>query len=116
MSQSELGPAPMTFNVTFADASNLPIHHVNALGLRSGSDEFFFTLGVVVPPDQVEVAEAVEAGHLVAQPVVRFAISRDTMEKFLALMAGQYDQQTTLIKQLHRLSEETSKEEVSRNE
>ena len=62
------------------------------------------------------MAAVTEAGHIVAQPVFRFAISRDTMEKFLALMAGQYDQQTTLIKQLHRLGEETSKEEVSGNE
>lgn len=116
MSQSVSGPTPITFNVTFADASHLPIHHVNAMGLRTGSDEFFFTLGVVVPPDQLEAAAATEADHLVAQPVVRFAISRDTMEKFLALMAGQYDQQTTLIQQLHHLSEETSREEVSRNE
>jgi hypothetical protein len=116
MSQSELGPTPVTFNVTIADASNLPIHHVNALALRTGVDEFFFTLGVVVPPDQVEAAAAAEAGYLEAQPVFRFAISRDTMEKFLAVMAGQYDQQTTLIKQLHHLGEETSKEEGSENE
>jgi len=116
MSQPELGPAPVTFNVTIADASSLPIHHVNTLALRTGIDEFFFTLGVVVPPDQEEAAAAVEVGHLEAQPIFRFAISRDTMEKFLAVMAGQYDQQTTLIKQLHRFDEETSKEEVSGNE
>ena len=116
MSQSELGPAPVTFSITFADASNLPIHHVNALGLRGSSDEFFLTLGVVVPPDQTEVAAVEEIGHLVAQPVFRFAISRDTMEKFLTLMVGQYDQQTTLIQQLRRFSEATTKEEVSRNE
>ena len=48
----------MTFNVTIADASNLTIHHVNALGLRSGSDEFYFTLGVVMPPDQAEITAA----------------------------------------------------------
>ena len=76
MSQPELEPAPVTFNVTFADASNLPIHHVNALGLRAGSDEFFLTSGVVVPPDQLEAATAAEVGHLIAQPVFRFAISR----------------------------------------
>jgi hypothetical protein len=113
MSQPELEPTPTTFSIKFADASNLPIHHVNALGLRAGSDEFFLILGSVIPPDQAEIAAATEAGHLVAQPVFRFAISRDTMEKFLALMAGQYDQQTTLIKQLHQLGEETSKEEIS---
>ena len=116
MSQRELEPRPVQLTVLIAEASNLPIHHVNAMNIRAGSDEFFFTLGVVQPPDQTEMAAVTEAGHIVAQPVFRFAISRDTMEKFLALMAGQYDQQTTLIKQLHRLGEETSKEKVSGNE
>lgn len=116
MSQPELEPTPVQINVTIADASNLPIHHVNAMSLRVGSDEFFFTLGVVPPPDQVEMAAVTEAGQIVAQPVFRFAISRDTMEKFLTLMANQYDQQTTLIKRLRHVSEKMSKEEVSENE
>lgn len=94
MSQPDLESAPKTFNVTFADASHLPIHHVNAMSIRGGTDEFFFTIGIVVPPDQEEMAAAMEAGHVEAQPLLRFAISRDTMDKFLALMAGQYDQQT----------------------
>ncbi len=89
---------------------------MNALSIRIGSDEFFFTLGVVTPPDQAEMAAVTEAGYVVAQPVFRFAITRDTMEKFLALMAGQYDQQTKVIKRLHRLGEQTNKEEVSGNE
>lgn len=112
MSQLESLPTPMTFSVTIADASNLPIYHVNALGLRASNDEFFFTLGVVTPPDQAEVVAATEAGHLVAQPIFRFAISRDTMEKFLAVMAGQYDHQTAVNRQLHRLNEER----ISENE
>ena len=116
MSQSESQPTPVQINVTIADASNLPIYHVNVLDLRAGSDEFLFTLGVGLPPNQAEMAAVTEAGHLVAQPVFRFAISRDTMEKFLTLMANQYDQQTTLIKRLHHPDEETSKEEVSGNE
>ena len=116
MSQSESGPLPTTFNIKFADDSNLPIQHVNAMGIHSGSDEFFFTLGVVVPPDKEEVVAAIEAGYLVAQPIFRFAISRDSMEKFLALMAGQYDQQTTVRKQLLQQSSETSKKEVNGNE
>jgi len=73
-------------------------------------------LGVVQPPDQSEVAALVEAGHIEAQPVFRFAISRDTMEKFLAVMAGQYDEQTRAIKQLRSLMQKATKEEVSGNE
>lgn len=116
MSQPESDPKLRTFDVTFADASNLPIHHVNALVVRTGSDEFFLTLGVVVPPDQSEMIGIVEAGHLEAQPVFRFALSRDTMEKFLAVMAGQYDEQSSSIRRLHHLNEEVSKEEGSSDE
>lgn len=116
MGQPESELAPITLNVTIADASNLPIQHVNALVLRAGIDEFFFTLGVVMPPDQTEVLTATETGHLVAQPVFRFAISRDTMAKFLAVMAGQYDQQTALLDQLSHLSKDVKEEEIGKNE
>jgi|SRR5205809_7465495 len=116
MSQPELEATPVTLDIRFSDASNLPVCHVNAMQLSASSDEFFFTLGVVPPPLPTEVAEVTKAGYLVAQPVFRFAISRDSMDKFLALMAGQYDQQTRFVQRLHRPSEETSEEEVSGNE
>jgi hypothetical protein len=115
MSQPELEPTPVQIIVTIADASNLPMHHVNVMTLRGSSDEFFFTLGVVQPPDQAEIEALTENGQIVAQPVFRFAISRDTMEKFLALMATQFEQQSMLIKRLHRSDAETSKEEVGEN-
>jgi hypothetical protein len=76
---------------------------------------FFFTLGVVQPLDQSEIGAFTENGQITAQPVFRFAISRDTMEKFLALMANQLEQQTMLLKRLHRSDAETSKEEVREN-
>lgn len=116
MSQEEPRAVPIPLYVKFADASNLPIQHVNAMGIRSGSDEFFFTLGVIEPPDQEELPAVKEAGHIIAQPVFRFAVSRDNMEKFLTLMASQYDQQTALINELRRQQTEVSNEEVSRNE
>ncbi len=94
MSQPDLESAPKTFNIAFADASHLPIQHVNAMSIRSASDEFFFTVGVVQPPDQTEMAAIREVGYVVAQPLVRFAISRETMEKFLSVMVDQLDQQT----------------------
>ena len=116
MSQQEPRAIPTPLNVKFADASNLPIQHVNAMSIRSSSDEFFFTLGVVEPPDQEDLPAIQEVGHIIAQPVYRFAVSRDNMEKFLALMASQYDQHITLVNELRRQRTEISNEEVSRNE
>jgi hypothetical protein len=111
MSQPELEPMPVTITVTIADASDLPVYHVNVMTLRGSSDEFFFTLGVIHPPDQAEIASLPENRQMVAQPVFRFAISHDTMEKFLTVMAGQFEQQTTLRKQLQQQSSEVSENE-----
>lgn len=116
MSQPELEPQPVKYNVIIDDASNLPILHVNTLNLRISLDEFYFTLGVIQPPDQAELPKITEAGHAVAQPLFRFAISRDTMEQFLSVMARLYDQQTTLIQRVNHSHGETSKEEISRSE
>ena len=118
MSQSELEPTAMQVSVTIGDASNLPIYHVNVMSLRASSDEFYFTLGISQPPEQTEIAALTVDGRVqvVAQPVFRFAVSRDTMEKFLTLMASIFDQQTTVRERLLHLSKETSKEEVSGND
>lgn len=113
MSQSEPKPTPAMLNVRFTDASNLPIFHVNALSVLGTSDEFFFTLGVIHPPSPEDIATIREVGYVTAQPIYCFAISRDSMEKFLTLMADQYEQQTTLGNRLreHRTSEEEGSED-----
>ena len=100
MNQPELEPTPVTLDVRITDASNLPLQHVNVANIRFAKDEFFVTLGVVTPPGPPELAAAQQVGYLEAQPVFRFAMSRDTMEKFLALAASQYDEQTRLTDQL----------------
>src|SRR5438270_5002662 len=86
MSQLESLPTPMTFSVTIADASNLPIYHVNALGLRASNDEFFFTLGVVTPPDQAEVAAATEAGW---RKFIRMSTQRPGAESVLTVIPAE---------------------------
>jgi len=116
MSQPELEPQPVKYNVVIDDASDLPILHVNALNLRISLDEFYFTLGVIQPPDQADLPKVAEVGHAVAQPVFRFALSRYTMEQFLAVMAGLYDQQTTMLQRMNHFNGETIEEEMSRNE
>lgn len=113
MSQPELEPKAVQISVTTGDASNLPMYHVNALNLRASSDEFFFTLALAEIPDQAEATALTVDGQIkvVAQPIFRFAVSRDTMEKFLALMAGTFDQQSRLRERMPQQSSETSEEE-----
>jgi hypothetical protein len=111
MSQPESEPQAMVVNVTIADASHLSLLHVNALSVRSSSDEFFFTLGIALPPDRVEIDAMTENKQIVAQPVFRFAVSRDTMEKFLTLMADQFEQQTLFRDQLYGNDAKATNEE-----
>lgn len=100
MSQQEPKALSAPLNIKFANDPNLPVQHVNALGVNSSSDEFFITLGVVVPPDVQDMPALLEAGYITAQPVYRFAVSRDNMEKILHLMADQFAQQTMLRNQM----------------
>lgn len=116
MNQQESRVKPTPLNVKFSDASNLPMQHVNAMRINPGTDEFIFTLGVIMPPEQEEMAAVAESGYVMAQPVYRFAISRDNMEKFIELMVSQHKQQTALREELQRQRTEISNGEVSRNE
>jgi len=89
--------APTAFTVVFPDTPELSVLHVNALNMRLGTDEFILTLGIVLPPDISSPDKAKEMGYRVtAQPLFQFAITRDTMGKFLQLMKEQYDRQTAV--------------------
>jgi hypothetical protein len=46
--------------VTIDDSSNMLTHDVNVMTLCGCSDEFFFTLVVVHPPDQSEIEALTE--------------------------------------------------------
>lgn len=111
MSQPELDPTAVQISVTIDDASKLPMYHVNAMNLRASSDEFFFTLGLAELPEQAEMAAVEGQIKVVAQPVFRFAVARDTMEIFLNLMADTFERQTTLRERVLKRGKETSKEE-----
>ncbi len=78
MSEQNMEQKPESLIVTMSDATNLPIYHVNAMNLRGSVDEFFFTLGVVQPPDRTELSAIKETGNIQAQPIFRFAISHFT--------------------------------------
>lgn len=94
-------PPTVGYEVVVPEARDFPLLHVNALNVRFGVDEFFLTLGVVMPPEFRTQAEAEQAGRqLEAQPVFRFAVSRQTMAKFLALMQAQLHMQTEMIARL----------------
>lgn len=98
-------PAPLsskTFSVIMPDAPDLPIQHVNVLDVRFAPDELFLTFGVVLPPAFASEAEAEATNVVSAQPVFRCAVSRQVMQRFINIMASQYENQTHLLENMLR--------------
>lgn len=87
------GPEKKTFKVVFPDTPQLPVLHVNAMNLKFSTDEFFFTLGTAVPPEFENAEELKKLDQVVAQPLFRFAASRETIKQFIDLMVKQYNEQ-----------------------
>jgi hypothetical protein len=118
MHQPELDSTPVQLSVTVGDASDLPMYHVNAMNLRASSDEFFFTFAFAELPDRSEITELPVDGQVkvVAQPIFRFAVARDTMENFLTLMADTFERQTALREQMGKPGKEAKQRGVSKNE
>ncbi len=86
-------PAKKIFRVVFLDASQLPVLHVNAMNLRFSADEFFFILGTAVPPEFEHAEDMKGVEQVPAQPLFRFAASRETIKQFIDLMIRQYNEQ-----------------------
>lgn len=84
------------FRVVFPDTPQLPVLHVNAMNLKLSTDEFFFVLGTAVPPEFENVEELASIDQIVAQPLFRFATTREIMKQFIDLMVKQYNEQEKL--------------------
>lgn len=93
MEKPEAPPNIKNVKVVFPDVSQLPVLHVNAMNLRFSTDEFFFTIGTAVPPEFENIEDAKSLEQVPAQPLFRFAISRETMKQFIDLMIRQYNEQ-----------------------
>jgi hypothetical protein len=104
MAEDETTPTTRTYAIEVPDAPHLPLIHINALNLRYAVDEFFFTLGVVLPPEVKDTNELASIERLTAEPVFRFAVSRQVMQRFIDLMVTQFNQQTEMIQRLMKES------------
>ena len=93
-------PLTSPFTVVVPEAPELPLLHVNTMNLRYTTDEFVCTLGVVLPP-VIHGPEDIEhiGTELIAEPVFRFAVSRDVMVSFIQLMQSLYEQQSAAREQ-----------------
>jgi hypothetical protein len=102
------------FNIVFSpEAANLPVVYANAINVALGPSEFFITLGTVLPPVVKTAADLEGIDELVAQPLIRFAVSPQAMGQFIDVMRQQFDQMQQLVQ---AQSERTATSEVNKDE
>jgi hypothetical protein len=67
--------------------------YVNAVHVQEGIDDFFVTIGTVIPP-KIKSAEDIERYKVVTgKPLFRFAIARSSMESFIVTLQERYTHQ-----------------------
>ena len=84
----------------FVGDENLPTHYVNIVNVRSSLEEFFLTLGTVVPLDITDSKDLENIDSINAHPLFRCAVSRTVMKQLMDLMTNLYENQTRQIEQL----------------
>ncbi len=85
--------------ITFSDqeTENLPLPYANALLVQSGVDDFFVTVGSILPPDIKTEEDLATVSELTAKPLFRFATSRENIKRFIDALQQQYDNQARAI-------------------
>jgi hypothetical protein len=81
--------------LTFPDeeVAKLPLPYVNALSVQSGIDDFFVTIGSVVPPEIKSNEDLEKHKEIIAKPLFRFAVSRSSLESFMNALQERYADQ-----------------------
>jgi hypothetical protein len=90
---------------TFAGDSQLPVHYINVASVQAGMEEFFVTLGTVMPPEIKDLKDLEDLDTIKAHPLFRFVVTRHTMKQILDVLQAMYEQQTKQIETLHTLDE-----------
>src|SRR5579883_1955069 len=90
---------PRQVKAVFVGEENLPTHYVNMVNVRAGLEEFFLTLGTVLPLDITDSKDLENIDSINAHPLFRCAVSRSVMKQLIDLMTDLYENQTQQIEQ-----------------
>ncbi len=90
------------FKPVFVGESELPAFFVNVLSVRAGLEEFFLTLGTVLPVEAKDIADLESIDTVEARALYRFAVTRTVMRQMIDLMEAVYNQQTEQINLLRQ--------------
>jgi hypothetical protein len=98
-------PQPKSVTPVFVEGEALPVHYVNAVKIRSGAVEFFFTLGTALPPEITDFKDLESLDTIEAYPLFRFAMPREVMKNVIELMQRLYDEQTRQLELMQTVQE-----------
>lgn len=93
-------PVPRPVKTVFVGEESLPTHYVNMVNVRAGLEEFFLTLGTVLPLDITDSKDLENIDSISAHPLFRCAVSRSVMKQLIDLMTDLYENQTQQIEQV----------------
>jgi hypothetical protein len=91
---SEEKNIPKQLKTNFVGDEDLPVHFVNIANIRAGTEEFYFTLGTVLPLEISDLKELEDIDSVKVRALVRFVLTRNVMKQFIDTMQTVYDQQT----------------------
>ena|SRR5271157_2562276 len=94
---TEKNKIPKHLKAVFVGDEELPVHFVNIANIRAGVEEFYFTLGTVLPLEITDIQELENVDNVKARALVRFVLTRNVMRQFIDTMQAVYDQQTRQI-------------------
>ncbi len=97
MADESMGVQARYVKTEFHGDESLPTHYVNSVNIRSTPEEFFLTLGTVIPLDIVDIKQLEDIESISAHPLFRCAVSRSVMRQLIDLMSTIYDNQTRQI-------------------
>jgi hypothetical protein len=72
--------------IEFAPNVELPVHFVNSINVRAGSEEFYLTFGAAVPLEVKNVEELESIDTIEVRPYFRCALTRSVMKQVIDLM------------------------------
>lgn len=103
MEEEKKTPARKKNKAFFTGEEDLPTHYVNMVNIRTNLEDFFLTLGTVIPTNIVDDPE--ELDNLKVHPLFRCAIPRSVAKDIIRLMTECYENQTIQIEELRKFPE-----------
>ena len=109
MAEENKLPEPKQLKTLFVGDAELPMHFVNAVNVRAGLEEFYFTLGTTTPLEVSDLKELEQVEAINAQALFRFVVTRTVMKQIIDLMQTVYEAQVQQMSTL-QISQEKERE------